>query len=223
MKHRCGADTQGQQPELGSCGFHLSKVFPWTCSLSPSCCRELLSGRGLPPCKAQSTEPRCCWGGSVFLLESQMLAACQAKGELGSTCSLEAPPDECSGGRRLFPSFKGRGGREEWRCHLEMNMRLKRRCAHQPDGWGWSPGSHILAGRVIFSCRRRDLSPWDSFTAAGIPRPRAAAAGQGAALAFPPSGELTGGMWKAGPPPHGCRQQKLSRIQIPLQARGNSC
>lgn len=71
----------------------------------------------------------------------------------------------------LFPSFKGRGGREESRCRLEMNMWLKRRCMHQPDGWGWSLGSHILAGRVSFRCRQRDLSSGDSFAAAGIPWP----------------------------------------------------
>lgn len=42
-----------------------------------------------------------CWGGSVFLLESQILAARQAKCELSSTCYLKAPPDECSDSRRF--------------------------------------------------------------------------------------------------------------------------
>ena len=92
-RHR--GDTRADSPCWGSCGFHLSKMFPWTGSLSPSCCR------GLPPCPGTDHRATCCRGSSVFLLGSQMLAARQAKGELGCACYLEAPPDECSDGRRF--------------------------------------------------------------------------------------------------------------------------
>lgn len=92
-----GMASQRAAPEptalsWGSCGFHLTKTFPWRVSLSHSCCR------GLPPCQVQS---------SSCLLRFQMLAARQAKGALSSTCYLEVAPVIAGG---LFLSFEGRGG-----------------------------------------------------------------------------------------------------------------
>lgn len=182
---RHGADTRAY---WGSCGFHLTKMFPWRVSASHSCCR------GLPPCQVQS---------SICLLRFQMLAARQAKGctQLHLLPRSSQMNAVIPGG--LFISFEGRGGREEAHYSLEMNMWPKWRCVQQLEAGDSPQGATSQQGGVIFICRQTAL-PWGQLCHHGNPV-APSCKGQGAALAFPPS-LLPGVLREAMPPSHGCGQ-----------------
>lgn len=173
-------------PELtalcwGSCGFHLTKMFPWRVSSPHSCCR------GLPPCQVQS---------STCLLRFQMLPAHQAKCALSSTCYLEVAPDECSDCRRFVSLIWGEG-RKGGGSLLPGDEHVAQMEAGAAAG-GW--------GGAIFICRQTGL-PWGQLCHQENP----VAPGckeQGAALTFPLS-LLPGVLWEAMPLSHSCGQGKL--------------
>lgn len=103
----------------------------------------------------------CCQGSSVFHLGSQLSAACQAEGELGTAYYLKAPCDGCGDGRRLVSLIRGEG-RKGGVASLPGDERVAETEVCASAGWlGTVPREPHPSGQGYFKLQTKSALPWE--------------------------------------------------------------